>query len=188
MAIDYVFWLTEDNSERVAQFFAEKISKKFRSLGFYSVPMRITEDFTLTDYNEAEYEAFNEFRSNAIIASALEVIEKDEKDEKDEKATVIENGEETINYSKISIGAPKEDDSPTEKRLKEYLQEYYDEHPTLFEHIPIKKGQVCLLVNCRQAHLSDIKKFMKNERINYTHITEWINDDYFPPKYTEVIK
>lgn len=182
MAIDYVFWLTEDNSERVAQFFAEKISKKFRSLGFYSVPMRITEDFTLTDYNEAEYEAFNEFRSNAIIASTLEVIEKDE------KSTDTENGNDTINYQKISVGAPKEDDSPTEKRLKEYLQEYYDEHPTLFEHIPIKKGQVCLLVNCRQSHLSDIKKFMKYERIKYTHITEWLNNDYFPPKYTEVIK
>jgi len=56
------------------------------------------------------------------------------------------------------------------------------------EQIPIKKGQVCLMILVNVAGLPEMEKLLKKEQINYTRVTEWVDETTMKEEYTEVIE
>lgn len=167
--IDYVFWLT-DSSDRAALHYAEKVNKKFRSRGFSSTGIRIKEDFTLIDYNPEEYEAYLAFRHEVMIAYM---------------ANQDNDGE--FKYTKVNLGTAStgnEDDTV----INQQLEQYKAEHENLVEKVPVVQGTIGLLIRCNMGSLNEVKKYLKNEKINYHRITEWTDDNNFPPKYVEFLR
>lgn len=167
--IDYVFWLT-DSSDRAALHYAEKVNKKFRSRGFSSTGIRIKEDFTLIDYDPEEYEAYLAFRNEVMIAYMAN-----------------QDNDEEFKYTMVNLGTSStgnEDDSLINKQLEQYKAE----HENLVEKVPVAQGTIGLLIRCNATSLNEVKKYLKNERINYHRITEWTDDNNFPPKYVEFLR
>lgn len=167
--LDYVFWLT-DSSDRAALHYAERVNKKFRSRGFSSTGIRIKEDFTLIDYNPEEYEAYLAFRNEVMIAHL-----------------VNQDNDGEFKHIKVNVGTAStgnEDDTA----INQQIEQYKAEHENLVEEVPVAQGTIGLLIRCNMGSLNEVKKYLKNERISYHRITEWTDDNNFPPKYVEFLR
>lgn len=167
--IDYVFWLT-DSSERVALHYAERVKKKFRTRGFFSTVIRIKEDFTLIDYKPEELEAFLEFRDKAIIAYM------------ENKELVKKFEYEMLNLGSASTG------NEADELINKQIEQYKAEHENIVEKVPVGQGTIGLFIRCNATSLNEVKKYLKDERISYHRITEWTDDNNFPPKYVEFLR
>lgn len=171
MAIDYVFWLTGDISERATYLYAKKITEKIRNDGFYAVPVKIIKDFMLIDYKKSEKEKLESFKEQVTF----ELIEKyKEKFDGTKMETLHLNEQKPKNELDIEFS--------------ERINEYKREHPEILEQIPIKEGQLFLMIRFNKASFPYIEKLLKNNKIQYTRVTEWLDNEYLPPECTQVIE
>lgn len=178
MAVCHVFWLTENYSEKDVCSIAKKINRKIRQYGFEATPLRTTQDFILTDYNPDEKMEFYQYR-NRVTQDSMEKF----RDEFSPFNSLMGMG--ILPKLHINLSNPKtEQDFYIVKRLNRYKEK----HPTLMEQIPIKKGQLCLMIFVNVSKVPDMEVLLKKEQINYTRITEWVDETTMKEEYTEVIE
>ena len=174
MAVCHVFWLNENYSEKDVCSIAKKINRKIRQYGFEATPLRTTQDFILTDYNPDEKMEFYQYR-NRITQDSMEKF----RDEFSPFNSLMGMG--ILPKLHINLSNPKtEQDFYIVKRLNRYKEK----HPTLMEQIPIKKGQLCLMIFVNVSKVPDMEVLLKKEQINYTRITEWVDETTMKEEYT----
>lgn len=178
MAVCHVFWLDENYSEKDAHFIAKKINRKIRQYGFEATPLRTTQDFILTDYNPDEKMEFYQYR-NRVTQDCMEKF----KDEFGAFSSLMGMG--ILPKLHLNLSNPT---TEQELYIVKRLNRYKEKHPTLMEQIPIKKGRVCLMILVNVAGLPEMEELLKKEQINYTRVTEWVDETTMKEEYTEVIE